>query len=232
MKCATLTFLDSFYATIPGRILASEVARAVKSSIVAADDSLLSIGFHGEYLDKLDNGKLFHAIPSSQPIAHWPEIRPFRTVIIDETAMPFLPNTWDTVIVIHFMEFFGKNSNFLREISRILKTNGRLIIIIVNKNRETTLPQLQKKHFRKKNIKYAPGEIMKLLHNSQFQIIKTIGLDKRFKFWPYSFSYNFDQYEDSLMAFLPILSDVAIIVSQKTELAAETIEALDPQYES
>jgi SAM-dependent methyltransferase len=233
MESATLSFLDAFYKTDSGQILVSEAARLIETSMNVMGSNVLAVGFSGEYLDKLDNGKLYYAIPSSYPLVHWPKIRPFRTIIVDEAALPFFPNTWDVVVVIHLLEFRRAGSAFLKDVFRILKNDGKLVIISANKNSSVkkSLFATSKKNTAK-IIKNDVNEIMRLLTDASFGITGVFGINKKLRFWPYNFSYNINRYNEALISVFPFLSDIVVMMAEKTELVAETVEALDAQYES
>jgi hypothetical protein len=73
---------------------------------------------------------------------------------------------------------------------------------------------------------------MQSITGASFSITNILGVNKKFRFWPYNFSYNFNKYSETLISIFPFLSDIVIITSEKVELAPEILESLDAQYES
>lgn len=229
MKCTTLSLLSDYYETDAGRLLAMDVLQSITNSINMSSGNLLAIGIGGGYLDELDTGKLLYAIPKSYPFKHWPKIRPFRTVVVDETALPFMPNSIDAIVLIHMMEFSEENSALLQDVFRILKVGGKLIVVSINKNNYN---YFHKYGISEKCIKHSVEEIIKYISNASFCISSVFGINRKLRFWPYSFSYNFNKYNELLISFFPFLSDLVVIMSEQIEFAAETVKTLDTQYES
>jgi SAM-dependent methyltransferase len=230
MRPTILSNLNTFYETPIGQGIAQESVTCIKKAFNMQSDNILAIGFSGSYLDCLDNGKLYYAAPKSYgSVTNWPKIRPFKTVIIDESRLPFLPETWNTVIVIHFLEYCNNKFEFLNEISRILKKNGKLIIIALNENSIPHRKSSRNRSLKKSiNIKKIVGDVI----NFSFCITNIFGVSKKIKFWPYNFSYNIGKYDDFLISVFPFLSDIVIIVAEKTEMSVSIVETLDPRYES
>ncbi len=229
MKCTTLSLLSGFYETDAGHFLAMDVLQSITSSININSGNLLAIGIGGRYLDKLDTGKLLYAIPKSYPFKHWPKIRPFRTVVVDETTLPFMSNSMDTIVLIHLMEFSEENSALLQDVFRILKVGGKLIVVSINKNNYNNF---HKYGISEKCIKYSVEEIIKFISNASFYISSVFGINRKLRFWPYSFSYNFNKYSELLISLFPFFSDLVVIMAEKIEFARETVKALDTQYEA
>jgi SAM-dependent methyltransferase len=228
MGSTNLSFLGTFYSTDAGRILASRVAHLIHASLSINNGKTLVMGFCGDYLDKLDTGNLYYAIPKSYPIVRWPQIRPFKTLVVDETMLPFSPDTWDTIILIHFMEFSCNVDEVLSELFRVLKTNGKLIIISVN----VYANKFPKGILKTKNVKHHINDIIKYLMDASFSISNLFGINERFGFWPYSFSYSLNKYSELFVNVFPLLSDVIIITSEKIDIAAEKIHSFHTQCEA
>lgn len=228
MESTTLSFLNKFYETDAGKMLASEVSRSITTSINLRNGNLLAIGIGEKYLDELDNGSLLYAVPKSCSFKNWPKIRPFRTVMVDEMALPFMPQSMDAVIMIHTIEFSEKNFDLLKEAFRVLKVGGKLIVISANKNNYNIFRRC---NISEKYIKHSIEEIIHSISDASLCISNVLGINRKRRFWPYSFSYNFNKYNEILISLFPFLSDIVIIVSEKVEHAVETIQTLDTQYE-
>ena len=160
---------------------------------------------------------------------HWPRIRPFRTVIVDEHRLPFMPETWDVVIIVHVSEFLHNNDNFFREVSRILKKNGKLVLVSVNKN---NINLFGKGISSIKGVISAKSEITESLSSKYFSIKNIFGVSEEFRFWPYQFSLGLNKFGENFGEISKVFSDVIVIFADKEELSgAMEIEKLNAQYD-
>ncbi|MDR3156186.1 MAG: class I SAM-dependent methyltransferase [Holosporaceae bacterium] len=201
--------------------MVNKLTGPLSDTLNVTNENVLVMGFGRKYLEALGIENAYYAIPNGYPIEHWPSIRPFRTVVVDEKSMPFQPNTWDIVIVIHFMEFGGNNPFFLQELRRIIKNGGKLMIIAANKN--SVFP----KKCAIRNIKVSVGGIVSSLLSASFEATNVFGVNDRFGFWPYSFSYHLNKYSEVLMDIFPLLSNIVVIIAEKVELAGVPLKTLD-----
>jgi len=176
----------------------------------------LFIGFGGDILDLTDNGRLYYAVPFVYQAVRWPKIRPFKTVIVNQEALPFANETFEVIIVNHYLEFFHKNSKFLDEVSRVLKKDGKLLVVAFN-DRSFDKPMRSLKN------------IIKEVTESAFHLSNIHGINKKAKFLSYDF--NCDQYNEILIGLFGLLADVAIMVFDRKELAVESLTILREQFE-
>ncbi len=99
MEYPNVTFLNRFYKTFSRQELVENVAKCIEP--ITHNRKVLAVGYGRLYLDAIDAGDLFYAIPENYPLVHWPKIRPFKTVIVDDQALPFAPKSWDIIISLH-----------------------------------------------------------------------------------------------------------------------------------
>ena len=97
--------------------------------------SVLGVGFATPYLrpfvDEAD--RVAAAMPAGQGVLQWPVDGPGRTVLVDETDLPFDDLSVDRVLLVHGMENAEHLRPMLREIWRVLSGNGRLLVITPNR---------------------------------------------------------------------------------------------------
>lgn len=114
----------------------------IQPSIVAKcthlkDQKVLGIGFALPYLDMLsqqgEDRACIAAMPSYLGACHWPDNKPNRVALVDETRLPFADNYFDMIIVAHCLEFSGHQHSLLREIWRILNNQGKIMVLSANK---------------------------------------------------------------------------------------------------
>ncbi|MDR3179542.1 MAG: class I SAM-dependent methyltransferase [Holosporaceae bacterium] len=229
MESTNISLLKVFYQIgSEGNKLEADMVKIINNNIENKKSKTLAIGFAGNFLDSIYLDDLYYAIPSRYPMLRWPKIRPFRTVAVNETALPFLPNTWDCVLVLHLMEFSTSGRRFLQEVSRTMKMGGKLILVAINKKNDIFF-QNKRKIFGK--IKHSSHDIIEMIRQESFAVTDVFGLNERFKFWPYSFSYNLDWYGEILVNNFPLLADVVIMVAEKRKESPEPLKSLEAQYE-
>lgn len=232
MKCTIISFLDNFYRTEFGRSFVSKISRQLVDDSDIFHNRVLAIGFCNPYLNEIDNDNLYCAIPKLYPLYRWPKVRPFKTIAVDEKSLPFLPSTWEVIVVIHFAELYDSDiNNVIKEIRRVLKANGTLIIVMINKYSFIFNSIFSKSNIQRKNIKYGINDIVDNLINHKIDIINIIGINSNFSLWPHSFNYVINKYIDSISLNFPMIADIAIIKAKKLEFSPEIVEELTPQYE-
>ena len=131
MERSYLQYLKDFYNSPPGQNIAEKVAEYLKSKLIYGQ--VLMLGFGSRFLDGIPEAHLFYAIPEGYEISRWPRLRPFRTVVVNEEKLPFVPECFDVIVVVHVLEYEHRPDAFLKEISRILKKGGNLVIVSINK---------------------------------------------------------------------------------------------------
>ncbi|MDR2794189.1 MAG: class I SAM-dependent methyltransferase [Holosporaceae bacterium] len=229
MESTNISLLNVFYKIgSEGNKLEADLIKLINNSIENKKSKTLAIGFHGNFLDSICLDNLYYAIPHCYPMQRWPKIRPFRTVAVSETALPFLPDTWDCILAIHLMEFSTSSRQFLQEAFRTMKTGGKLIVISVNK-KIVNFFQNNRKIFSR--VKRSPNDIVEMIRQESFVVTNIFGVSKQFRFWPYNFSYNMDWYGEILMNNFPLLADIVIIAAEKRRESPEPIKSLEAQYE-
>jgi SAM-dependent methyltransferase len=70
---------------------------------------------------------------ASQGVHHWPDEGDNLTCLADETELPFETNSIDRIILVHSLEFTGFLKPAFEEYWRVLKSNGRILIIVPNR---------------------------------------------------------------------------------------------------
>jgi SAM-dependent methyltransferase len=185
-----------------------------KLQSVVADKSTLFVGCEGNVLDTLDNGKLYCAIPKTFfNKVPWPKIRPFKTVAVDVDALPFDSETFDVVIVNHYFEFSDRNIEFLNEIFRILKYNGKMITTVINERSFGLFPD---------KIRSIEG-IISDINETSFCISNIWGINKKARLLSYDFDYNQNKISIMLLGLFRLLSDVMAVTADKTDMAPESV---------
>jgi len=96
---------------------------------------VVGIGYTQPYLD-LFAGEAERCIcinPAEHGSYPWPEAAQNLSVLAEETELPIETNSVDRVLLFHSLEFAELPKSNLQEIFRILKSNGRLIVLAPNR---------------------------------------------------------------------------------------------------
>jgi len=129
--------LEAFYAEPLGRI----AARLLRARLSAAwpdltGQTVVGIGHANPYLG-LWRGQaracLSLVTEGIAPPAAWPRGGPFATLVAEEDCLPLPDLSVDRVLLIHGLEAAGNARRLLREVWRILKDDGRLMVVVPNR---------------------------------------------------------------------------------------------------
>jgi SAM-dependent methyltransferase len=125
-------FYDSRLGTI-ARVLLRRRLRALWPRVSGL--SILGLGYATPYLGPFvdDATSIIAAMPAEQGAAAWPRSGRNRVALADEMSLPFEDGSIDRVILIHGLETSDAWRVMLRQIWRVLKPDGRLIVVAPNR---------------------------------------------------------------------------------------------------
>lgn len=99
---------------------------------------VVGIGYTQPFLMQYEDEaeRVIAVSPAGQGIYPWPEIagRHNLAVLSEESELPFETNSVDRVLLVHSLEYAELLRSNLQEVWRILKSNGRLIVVAPNRN--------------------------------------------------------------------------------------------------
>jgi ubiquinone/menaquinone biosynthesis C-methylase UbiE len=164
---------DSWYEEYPA-ILESEI-NAIKPHLPLEILSIktLEIGVGtGRFAERL---KVEYGVDPSLNMIKIAKKRGIKVVLGVAESLPFLEKSFDLVLMITTLCFLKKPEEALREVKRILKSKGRFVIGIID--RESPLGKIyEAKKEKSKFYKYANffsvEEVLKLLEKTGFKILK------------------------------------------------------------
>jgi SAM-dependent methyltransferase len=96
---------------------------------------LLGCGYAVPYLIDFQGEaeRVLAAMPAAQGADAWPEDDKNLVCLAEESELPFESNSIDRIILVHDVEFSELLQSNLQEIWRVLKSNGRLLVIVPNR---------------------------------------------------------------------------------------------------
>lgn len=131
-----VTELLDFYARPLGgvvrRILAHRIRARWKRT---AGATVAGLGFATPFLTSFrgEAARVIALMPITQGAAVWPQSGPAMTVVVEDDHLPLPDNSVDYLLVVHGLEATERVRGTLREIWRVLKPEGRVMIIVPNR---------------------------------------------------------------------------------------------------
>jgi SAM-dependent methyltransferase len=159
-----------FYATARGgvaaRLLRERLALIWPS---CAGQSLLGIGYAAPYL-RLWREQARHCLamtPAQVGVARWPAGAANLSFTAEEDALPFHDLSFDRILLVHGLEAADNARAMLREAWRVLKDDGRLLVVAPN--RTGMWAHVESTPFGQ-GQPYSPGQIGRLLAAAMFRV--------------------------------------------------------------
>ena len=159
--------LRDFYRSLGGRI----VRRLIREKLVSLwpDTARLRVagcGYAVPYLPHFreNSERTIGIMFRGAGVHHWPDDGANLICLSDETELPLETNSVDRILLIHSLEFTGFLKPAMEECWRVLKSNGRIMIVVPNRigawaradwtpfGRGTPYSAAQVKDFLKENL--------------------------------------------------------------------------------
>jgi len=159
-----------FYGTARGAV----TARLLRARLVAIwpdlqGRSVLGLGYAQPYLRLWrDQGARCVALtPAQMGAARWPAGAPGLSCTAEEDALPFPDLAFDHILLVHGLEAAENAPRLLRELWRVLRDEGRLLIVAPN--RTGLWAYLESTPFGH-GQPYSHGQVGRLLANTMFRV--------------------------------------------------------------
>lgn len=93
------------------------------------------VGYATPYLGvwRDEASALLGLMPARQGVVHWPDRGNGAAALVDESDLPLPDSSIDRVLVVHGLELWDGIDETLREIWRVLKPEGRLLLVVPNR---------------------------------------------------------------------------------------------------
>lgn len=132
----TVNDLKTFYADAIGQV----VRRIIRAHVMdlwpeCKGLRVMGFGFAGSYLKPYgqEAERTFTIMPRAMGVHHWPVGEKNLVCLADEGELPIETNSIDRIIVVHSLEFCDSIPDTYRELWRVLKSTGRLLVIVPNR---------------------------------------------------------------------------------------------------
>lgn len=160
--------LRDFYARPMGQITRRVLTRRIRERWPnIKGQTLIGLGFVTPYLGVFRNEsrRIGALMPASQGAIVWPAAGPVMSVLVDEERLPLPDNAVDRMIAVHCLEGAERVRPLLREIWRVLAPDGRLLLIVPN--RQSMWARLDSTPFGH-GRPYSRGQLERLLGDALF----------------------------------------------------------------
>jgi SAM-dependent methyltransferase len=128
---------SSFYATAQGAVAALLLRERLSLMWPKLTGrSILGLGYAAPYLRLWREGaeRCVALTPAQVGAIRWPAGQPGLSCTADEDRMPFQDSVFDHVLLVHGLEMAENRRALLREIWRVLRDSGRLIVVAPNRH--------------------------------------------------------------------------------------------------
>jgi SAM-dependent methyltransferase len=164
--------IANFYAGLQGRIAARLVGERLAPMLAGVSGmDVLGIGYAAPFLPPHQGAgaarRCVAVTPAQAGVAPWPRGAASLSCTAEEDALPFPDLCFDRVLLVHGLEAAENSRRMLREAWRVLKDDGRLIVVAPN--RRGMWAHVESTPFGQ-GQPYSPGQIGRLLRASLFAV--------------------------------------------------------------
>jgi SAM-dependent methyltransferase len=159
-----------FYATRRGAVASNLLRQRLQQLWPSLEgQSVLGVGYAAPYL-RLWRDHAYRCValtPAQLGAARWPSGAPNLSCTAEEDALPFADLTFDRILLVHGLEAAENARRMLREVWRVLKDDGRLLVVAPN--RRGMWAHVESTPFGQ-GQPYSPGQIGRLLAAAMFHV--------------------------------------------------------------
>lgn len=126
-----------FYTTRLGIVAARLIrARLLEFWPDLQGEDVLGLGYTAPYLRlwREQATRTIALTPAQIGAARWPVSRPSLSCTAEEDALPFPDLSFDRVLMVHGLEQAENARRMLREVWRVLKNDGKLLVVVPNRS--------------------------------------------------------------------------------------------------
>ena len=161
-----------FYATAQGAVAALLLRERMAELWPAgslAGQSMLGLGYAAPYLRVWRDHarRCISLTPAQIGVTRWPAGAPNLSCTAEEDALPFGDLSFDRILLVHGLEGADNARRLLREVWRVLKDDGRLLVVAPN--RRGLWAHLEATPFGQ-GQPYTPRQIGRLLADALFRV--------------------------------------------------------------
>jgi SAM-dependent methyltransferase len=168
--------LRDFYAT-PAGLVAARLLRDRLRQVWPRlpGQAVLGLGYASPFLrlwrpeEPGGAARCVSLVPADLPHWRWPRSSASRTAVGEGEALPFPDLSFDRILLVHGLEHAENARRMLREAWRVLKDDGRLLVVAPN--RRGLWAHLERTPFGH-GEPYSPGQLERLLRRQMFDVTR------------------------------------------------------------
>ena len=129
--------IRDFYARPLGKKVRRYIGQQIRSRWPSGDGwAMAGVGYAGPYMRHFlpDSDEIVLFSPAEQGGLIWPSEGPRRVALVDEDMLPVRDEAFDRVLIVHGLEFFADVDAHLREVWRVMRPEGRLLVVVPNRS--------------------------------------------------------------------------------------------------
>jgi len=127
----------NFYDTRLGRVARHYVLRSIRDVWPnVKGQEILGFGYTIPFLQQFlyEADRVISVMPSLRGAHGWPERKePNRVILAEDKQLPFVDESIDKILVVHGLEHSEHVKNFLREVWRVVRPSGKVLIVVPNR---------------------------------------------------------------------------------------------------
>lgn len=163
-------FAADFYVTRRGALAAHLVrGRLARMWPGLAGQAVLGVGYAAPYLRlwREHAARCVALTPAQVGAARWPVGAACLSCTAEEDALPFPDVCFDRILLVHGLEAAENARRLLREVWRVLKDDGRLLVVAPN--RSGMWAHVESTPFGH-GTPYSPGQVGRLMAGAMFRV--------------------------------------------------------------
>jgi SAM-dependent methyltransferase len=162
--------LTEFYDSPRGQVARLIIAHRLRARWTdLSGRRLLGLGYATPYLRPYlsEAERVVAAMPDDLGANAWPNNGRTLSSLVDEQCLPFPDASFDCVLVVHGLELAEAQRPFLRELWRVITSDGRLMLVVPN--RSSLWAQVENSPFGH-GQPYSRGQLQRLLEQALFTV--------------------------------------------------------------
>lgn len=217
--------LKNFYASRAGRLVHRILSGHIHMFWPDIKDlRIVGMGYAVPYLSFMgaESENVLALMPAPGGVHPWPENAPNRVALYEEAHIPLESESVDRIVIVHGFEMSEHPDEFLSEIWRVLKSNGRVLMVVPNRMgfwaRADWTPFGAGRPF-------SMSQINRHLRHNLFvreRIERALFMPPFRAFWLLHFAYTFESFGKF---FFPGLAGVHIVEASKQVYAGTRVNA-------
>ncbi|MEB3701528.1 Class I SAM-dependent methyltransferase domain protein [Candidatus Bealeia paramacronuclearis] len=128
--------MRDFYSSTLGNVVRRLIRKKIREFWPdVKGDWMMALGYPTPFLRQYreEARNTMAIMPAEQGALSWSNSKPNIVILSGETQLPLADQSIDRVLLIHALEYGHHNRHMIREVWRVLKDGGRLLVVVPNR---------------------------------------------------------------------------------------------------